>query len=366
MSTMTKELTNQIPTTIGILIIISVIGSIGNLLVLIIYSQKRDKSTANQFIKTLAISDCIVCLVIIPFTIYIEFNDWKVSIDMICKSYYFLNNSSIPFGALLITLIAIDRFFCVCYPFLSLMTVKRSKVCVFIVFMMSVVLGVLSVFQVKTFKLSKNSTNMNSTLIQSECIDVSRYANPTKYELLFFTIVQRSQLISYAICICVVICLYILIYRFVLAAARKKARLKGLNSSSTTSFLWNKFFKSRSIKRINSDSNNDDTSVPCQTTEELMTKPGPSNNDKAIKRKFKETILIQNFKTALMLFVVAITYIVTFLPACLMVNSSLALNLPVFYMYYINNAANPIIYCFMNKNFREDVVNFFHQHLIKK
>lgn len=364
MSTMTKELANQIPTTIGILIVISLIGSIGNILVLIIYSQKRDKSTANQFIKTLAMSDCIVCLLIIPYTIYIEFNDWKISIDMICKCYYFLNNTSIPFGSLLITLIAVDRYLCICYPFLSLMTLKRSKICVVIFFMLSLISGVLSVFQVKVFTVVKNVPDSNLTTFQSECIDVTRYQNATKYEQIFFSIVQKYQLVSYATCICVVICLYVLIYRSVLAAARKKARLKGL-SKSTSCFLCQKFRYSRSLKYTNSEKNTIETEVPCQTNEELS-RPGPSMNEIAIKKKFKETILMQNFKTALMLFVVALTYIVTFLPACLMVNGVMILYLPVFYMYYINNAANPIIYGFMNKNFREDVINFFHHYLIKR
>ncbi|KAL7061759.1 hypothetical protein AAHC03_0810 [Spirometra sp. Aus1] len=75
-------------------------------------------------------------------------------------------------------------------------------------------------------------------------------------------------------------------------------------------------------------------------------------------KSFKDTSLFQNMKMAGMLFVVAIVYILTFIPAMLMASDIIALFLPVFYMYYVNNAVNPIIYCFMNPNFRADIRTF--------
>ncbi|VDK69559.1 unnamed protein product [Dibothriocephalus latus] len=75
-------------------------------------------------------------------------------------------------------------------------------------------------------------------------------------------------------------------------------------------------------------------------------------------KSFKDTSLFQNMKMAGMLFVVAIVYILTFIPAMLMASEIITLFLPIFYLYYVNNAVNPIIYCFMNPNFREDIRNF--------
>ncbi|BHF60114.1 hypothetical protein SprV_0100307500 [Sparganum proliferum] len=75
-------------------------------------------------------------------------------------------------------------------------------------------------------------------------------------------------------------------------------------------------------------------------------------------KSFKDTSLFQNMKMAGMLFVVAIVYILTFIPAMLMASDIIALFLPVFYLYYVNNAVNPIIYCFMNPNFRADIRTF--------
>ncbi|VDM36145.1 unnamed protein product [Hydatigera taeniaeformis] len=76
-------------------------------------------------------------------------------------------------------------------------------------------------------------------------------------------------------------------------------------------------------------------------------------------RGFKGNFGLQNMKTAATLFVVAIVYIIALIPAMLMAIGVIGMYLPIFYMYYVNNAINPIIYCFMNPTFREDVQNFF-------
>ena len=55
---------------------------------------------------------------------------------------------------------------------------------------------------------------------------------------------------------------------------------------------------------------------------------------------------VANVKTAAMLFVVTVVFVVTFLPAFLMTVHLLPYNVVIFYMYFANNVANPIIYSF--------------------
>ena len=61
---------------------------------------------------------------------------------------------------------------------------------------------------------------------------------------------------------------------------------------------------------------------------------------------------------ATMLFV-KVVFIVTFLPAFLMMLQMIPYNMIVFYMYFANNVANPVIYSFMNRNFRDDLKKIF-------
>jgi len=72
-----------------------------------------------------------------------------------------------------------------------------------------------------------------------------------------------------------------------------------------------------------------------------------------------ESTFLANLRTASMLFVVTVVFIVTFTPGFLMSLEWLPFNITVFYLYFANNVANPFIYSFMNRNFRADL-----QHLV--
>jgi hypothetical protein len=62
-----------------------------------------------------------------------------------------------------------------------------------------------------------------------------------------------------------------------------------------------------------------------------------------------------NIKTAGILFIVTVVFIVAFLPAWLMAMRAIGGNIIVFYMHFSYNVANPIIYAFFNANFRREI-----------
>jgi len=68
---------------------------------------------------------------------------------------------------------------------------------------------------------------------------------------------------------------------------------------------------------------------------------------------------IANIKTAAMLFVVTIVFAISFFPSLAMTVHILPYNMTIFYMYFANNVANPIIYSFMNTNFRKRLARLF-------
>jgi len=72
-------------------------------------------------------------------------------------------------------------------------------------------------------------------------------------------------------------------------------------------------------------------------------------------RQQQESTLLANLRTAAMLFVVTLVFIVTFAPGFLMSLEWLSFNMTGFYLYFANNVANPVIYSFMNPNFRADL-----------
>ena len=87
---------------------------------------------------------------------------------------------------------------------------------------------------------------------------------------------------------------------------------------------------------------------------------------KSNTRRPSESTILANLRTAAMLFVVTVVFIVTFTPgSCpevvtftpgfLMSLDWLPWNMTIFYLYFANNVANPFIYSFMNQNFRADL-----------
>jgi len=121
-------LTAQLYFVMCFLSCLAVVGSVGNAIVLYVFGKKKDKLTANVFIIALATVDFITCLVVIPFTVFMEFVNFYITDDVCCKLYMFLITSNIPFSALNMVAIAVDRYLCICHPFLHLMTVGRAKV----------------------------------------------------------------------------------------------------------------------------------------------------------------------------------------------------------------------------------------------
>jgi hypothetical protein len=53
-----------------ILLVTIIFGTIGNILVLYVYINRKDNKTCTFFIKMLAIVDLIICLILAPFELY--------------------------------------------------------------------------------------------------------------------------------------------------------------------------------------------------------------------------------------------------------------------------------------------------------
>ncbi|CAH8514796.1 unnamed protein product [Heterobilharzia americana] len=503
MSLMTADLSNQIPTVLLMLGIICLIGIFGNILVIIVYALKHDRLTATLFILVLAISDFLACVTLIPGTMLIEYLEWNIDSSFLCKFYYFINNTFIPFSSLLIICIAFDRYFCLCHPFKNILTRQRAKLVILILIFICLILGFSSTFTVRVEKIhfeniNNNGNHENQYIIKSmnhthtlisfdqnlnfswnsyhdkeekfECTEIIKL-NHTMIDKVLYQIIQKSQTCSYILCIISVVTLYVLIYRSVSKVFKKRLELKGVRKgdkrhfnntgaqNNNNSLVSNntpqakKYFFTRKLKI---SSNQRDKTPPSKynfSSSKLVTSQNFPNSDEPVNNRIlpskssqniqqfdcgkilikneiqedekttsletqqqsdnqsdqlnllkkylspnlhennktvdaqpvnteithtvplncnshllaseektrrsmktiKDNIAFQNLKTAAMLFVVAVVYIVTFIPAMLMAIQYVPLYLPIFYLYYINNAINPIIYGFMNPNFRADI-----------
>ncbi|XP_041378488.1 uncharacterized protein LOC121390679 [Gigantopelta aegis] len=140
---------------ITMLSVFMVVGTVGNGLVIFVFQKVREKSTAHLFIITLAIIDLFTCMVIIPFTIVVEYLRYDIRYDFLCKMYQFLITSKVPLSSFVMVAIAFDRYFCICHPLRIIVTLQRTKVTIIFLSIFAGCLGVLTamgfgVYQVVT------------------------------------------------------------------------------------------------------------------------------------------------------------------------------------------------------------------------
>lgn len=101
----------------------------------------------------MAVIDLFTCMVIIPFTMLVEFIDYNVKYDFFCKLYHFLIASKVPLSAFIMVAIAFDRYFCICHPLKRVITLRRVKYTMVYLSLLACVLGLItslfySVYQV--------------------------------------------------------------------------------------------------------------------------------------------------------------------------------------------------------------------------
>ena len=409
-----------------LLIILSVFGTIGNFLVLYVFAQKKDRLTSTIFILALAFVDLTTCMVIVPFTVYMEYIKFRTRIDIICKIYQGLITSTIPFSALLMAAIAVDRYFCICHPFLHAINIRRAKImCVFLG-MIATGLGLITglahgVYAKKTLchdtpleivMNEPSNATMNAagfykgsnislfdTEETSELTEYDHYLNTSARQMYnssrrtrrdcivhtymrgvcdlnviivhenFMWVYHKIYTALFMVVLIIVSVLYVLIYNSVMQRRKKRQKQKKHLPAipMTTTDEPGLLSEETQITTTAINGNMEVKNGSAREKEKEKENPTPSGgsafqthqrNRKSTKSK-KDRNRVANIKTAAMLFVVTMVFVVTYLPAFLMVLQLIDYNMTAFYMYFANNVANPVIYSFMNKNFRDDLKKIF-------
>lgn len=366
--------------TLAILTVVSLVGLVGNALVIFVYAQKNDKQTATLFILILSSADFVVCLVIVPFTIFLEASHWRLSIDFLCKAYFVLNTTNTIFGSVLISAIALDRYLCICHPFSRLMTVPRARALVTVLACLSFLLGCAPIATMRVVPKNDSYVCIDEAFVATSPGNMTQLdeGNSTAFSWTQFVsnVGHKAHSFTFTLCILTVTFLYLRIFLSIRRVRQKKQTLKGIRLKHTESHngssrRWFRKKEKESAVELEAIKNEEPIAYDEETGEAAPSPPAafcrpPASNGaesppaatqtRRISMRFiKDTQVFQNFRTAAMLFIVAIIYILTFLPASLMSYKLLDFNLPVFNLYFLNNAANPVVYSFLNQNFREDV-----------
>ena len=146
-----------------------------------------------------------------------------------------------------------------------------------------------------------------------------------------------------------------------------------LAGEKMSSFKENKYDSSKKLNQITTDSCTDVSHVsPAHEAKandnEQIEKGrncitfGPTNNQTLINN----SILMANIKTAFMLFIVTVIMAIAFTPALLISFGVIKYDPIHWNLYFISNAANPIVYSFLNANFRNSLKTVLYSALRKR
>ena len=408
-----KEPESQMHTAMIIVGVLAVAGMVGNSLVLYVFSGQRQKPTSTIFILTLAFTDLMTSTITMPYTIVIEMLHFKVEYDIVCKLYQFLITSTIPFSAFVMVAIAADRYLCIVHPFRHTMTMERAKSSVALLAILAIMLGIICCLMYGVYKVTTPTVQTNCTLENEtyEFFDLLNLTSDTmhthsanctnekevtviintglchKDQIIFgpafFKVFQKIYSACFGICAMIVIVLYAIIYHSVLSRRRKR-----LHAAKKWCCLWDRGSPSGKPHEhtefivLNSECYDKETvsysngSGPTYKDQSIQTEKSTIGNTNTTNESTSNTqnvallrprtkpkperLRMANIKTALMLSVVALAYIVAFLPAWLMALRVIPMNVIVFYLYFTYNVANPIIYAFLNQSFRNHLKALIH------
>ncbi|KAL4220937.1 hypothetical protein ACF0H5_019203 [Mactra antiquata] len=393
-----------------ILCIFSVVGTLGNGLVFYVFTRTPVKLTSTIFILALALTDFVTCLVVIPYTVVAVQVEYVLYYDVACKIYMFLVTCIIPLSAFIMVAIAVDRYICICHPFAHIMTVKRAKIIVGILVLFSSQFGLTTALSYSVYiEKEKKETYPKVSIGRNYSVT----ANTTDEIIIPYDIEERHMVFSgvcrestqllagafvsvyqkiYSACylcsLLIVLILYGLIYSSV---TKQRAKRRAQKNTS----------RAKQIKQVNTHCQTDESTIPLKEAnvkqpshnnanhltvemdgETAFTKLSDTNTShenginksdgrSASKASFqkqnqheankdkKDHNRLANIKTAVMLFIVTIVFLIAFLPAWLMALGWLDFNVIIFYMYFAYNIANPVIYAFMNQMFRENMCRLF-------
>ncbi|CAH8542415.1 unnamed protein product [Schistosoma rodhaini] len=335
----------------------------------------KTTGTPTFFILVLACVDLMVCCFVVPLTFYMEYIHLQPSTDIWCKAHAFLNICNIMFSSLLIIAIALERYLTICHPLRRILTMKRAKYLTLSLAIFCIVYGILGALH-HSLGVTKDEPDIQ------QCCDTPEISNVTYIQILTYDILQKGNTASFILSILSVIILYSLILRVVIKThrAQRYSPMVSNNIPYKTVIMNHSNINQKSIMSSN-DLNNNNQDTTYNTTynnnniEHSTNPPPPStpsqhhrDHRKSITNRIKMNISIKNItestlwreiRSASVLFVIAVVYIIVFTPALLTANKLIKFNLLAYNTYYLNNMSNPLIYCFMSNAFRKKLKILF-------
>ncbi|XP_048779958.1 cholecystokinin receptor type A-like [Ostrea edulis] len=348
------------------LLILGVIGTFGNLHVLVVYSQRYKPSNHRIFILWLATVDLFSCTISIPFEMYDIRYRYTFTASWACKIFRFLNHAASVSSGFLLGLIALERFRKACQPTKSQMTLKQAKIACIVILLISSFLAVPAV----VIYGANVSETFHPGILGSDCTSLSKYK-------VYFRIYSGSLLLfsTTVFVVCIIIYIFVgkVLYRQM--QFRKKAQLRRNKLNALSSFSLSAHCSTTKLANLGSMASLDKVEIeddPSSLNEHSRVNKYHSGNGEPHIQKRKTKINRSRRITLMFLVATSVSYLgylpntvfsvikaldtVTFNGIAMWLGASVFILLR---LYFISNITNPIVYSFMDERFREECCIYY-------
>lgn len=344
-------------------IIMMVLGTVGNVLVIYVYRKRFRKTSSNYFIVSMAIFDLLACVIGMPTEIYDLRNSYTFYSSTGCKIFRYTGSVTVYGSVIILIEIAVDRYFKICHPLMIIELVKIKIMCA----AAGVVAVLVSIPAFILFGISESPTP-DPFIHGHDCSIEEKYRKGTFAKIYYYLLG-----IVFVVTLVLLTALY---FRIWIEIRRRKRLVIGDQINNTPQedipMTYPKEYKKSRKSRVKylPSMSDDDTSDPPRGSHTLF-RPRLMSIAEAVTR-------IRVSRTTVILFAVTVAFLISYLPSIvIMICRSVIKDLErrqslaeqIFSklfskFYFINNAINPLIYSFLNITFRKRCVKLLKQLLM--
>ena len=331
-----------------ILSTLSIVGTVGNILILVVYTKSRESQISRIFIKLLAVMDLVVCLLIMPYTVVLNFaGNYS---NLVCKLIEFIRHFVVVTSGMTLIGVAAERYVAICHP------LKTRQECFWSRLLLAIVCTAAVAAFPATLFFSVNKTTVEGTVYIESCTFDSNLQNIVWHNV--FNAVLTSL---FLIVVVSIITMYILIY----IAVRKSNKLFRVvkpigvvpraktDSQNYPPHTQNYPHQEISLRDFTSAGHSEITgSIQEPPSDRICRIPNSNVQSQGhLQRRHKE------LKTILMLFASFMIFAVTWIP--FFVNIMDKESHIIRYTFFINNVTNIFVYGIFSKNTRTQIRSLF-------
>ena len=349
------------------MIILTVVGTFGNILVCCVYCTKPTKTSSHFFILALAVFDILTCLIGMPTEVTDLRYPYMFYASEACKLLRFIESVTTIGSSTILIAVAVDRYLRICKLGRQISVKTAKRLCV-----IAMALGILLSWP-SCFIFGKSSEEVHPGVWGVDCSTEDSMKH-TLYPSLYYGLLG----LLFVCCLTFFTIIYCQIGFQIWKQKKAKIGNNNRNSEATKSRTFsNSSTKETDVAENTTGERNSDpisTDMSSDQLDERIQKKKCIHKDRRISSvsvssvKFPKKRQIKVTRTTVVLFAVTVAYILSYLPFLILMvirsvkkdfEDGLSPSGEVFYKfciksYFINNAINPLIYSFLNINFRKD------------